>query len=152
MDVYTLVRLIGTFFRDGGKTVAAMHGEPARKLLVEVVEEIERIMEQEEPLQELWFDFKLSPDDYQFELSELLDSLGDRHPGFQEKLDDFFAAYDYGKANEIPVVRTDMVDEADSDLYVRDLDTGLYTGSEIPDTGEEPGQPAESERPDDEQP
>lgn len=151
MDVYTLVRLLGTFFRDDGKTVAFVHGEPARSLLVEIVDEIDRIMDQEEPLRDLWEGFKQSPDDYQFELSELLDSLEDRRPGFQEKLGDFFAAYNFGKTNEIPMVRTDMVDEADSDLYVRDLDTGLYSGTEIPNTGEEPGKPAESERPDEEQ-
>lgn len=137
MDIDGFVRLLGTFYRDGGKTIVAMHGQEAARMVAAVGFEVEKIVDREGPLQELWSNFKHSPEDYQSEVTELVDFLVDQHAAFEERIVDFFDVYDFGTENRLPMMRSDMVDEEDSDLYVRDLDTGLYSGTGIPTTGEE---------------
>lgn len=137
MDIDGFVRLLGTFYRDGGKTIVAMHGQDAVMMVAEVGREVEKIIDREGPLQELWANFKHSPDDYLSEATELVDFLVDQHANFKERIINFFDTYDFGTENRLPMMRSDMVDEEDSDLYVRDLDTGQNSGAGIPTTGEE---------------
>ena len=151
MNIENLVRLLGTYYHDQGETIAKMHGKKARQLVVEFSSEVEKIVKQEEPHLELWEDFKHAPDDYQSEVMELLDSLEELNTGFRERMEDFLEAYTFGTENRLPVVRSDMVDEEDSDLYVRNLDTGQYDGTQIPNTGDESNRFDEIDLPDEDE-
>jgi hypothetical protein len=137
MELIDAVRLMGTFVSQGDERVRQLHGSEAVAMLREVTEAVEEYLQAEGPHRRLWEEFRLNPHDRAEDLADALDLLSDAHPRLGVRLSAFLDEYTFGLNNELPAVRTELVDEEDSVPYVRDLDTGLVTGRDEPEGGED---------------